>query len=199
MTTAVSEAADLADPITLDESVTMAFLTVLDSMAPAQRVAVILHGVFGYSFGEIAALTGRPQTECRQLGRVRAAQLAAVPGARQPASAGVVRDFKRAWEAGDADAVVSLLDPSATAMTDTGGLAGAALCPVEGDERVAHYLLDLAATLALEERTVNGRPGLVALRDGVPATVFALDVEGGRITRVCAFTRPRELAAAGTP
>src|SRR5580700_6281400 len=105
--------ADPADRVTLDESVSMAFLVVLDSMTPAQRVVLILHDVFGYSFTEVAEITGRTPAACRQLAssarrRVRASQPPATPTAGQ---AGLVRDFKRAWEARDINALISLLDP----------------------------------------------------------------------------------------
>ena len=87
---------DPADRVTLDESVSMAFLVVLESMTPAQRVALILHDVFGYSFAEVAQITGRTPAACRQLAssarrRIRASQAPAAPAPRQ---AGLVRDFK---------------------------------------------------------------------------------------------------------
>ena len=85
--------ADPADRVTLDESVSMAFLVVLDAMTPAERVAFILHDVFGYPFADVAEITGRTPAACRQLAssarrRVRAAQAPAAPTARRPASSG---------------------------------------------------------------------------------------------------------------
>jgi len=85
--------ADPADRITLDESVSMAFLVVLDSITPAERVALILHDVFGYPFTEVAEITGRTPAACRQLAtsarrRVRAAQPPATPPPGRPASSG---------------------------------------------------------------------------------------------------------------
>ena len=76
--------ADPADRVTLDESVSMAFLVVLESMTPAERVALILHDVFGYSFAEVAQITGRTPAACRQLAssarrRIRASQPPATP------------------------------------------------------------------------------------------------------------------------
>src|SRR5215475_13525032 len=114
--------ADPADRITLDESVSMAFLVVLESMTPAERVAFILHDVFGYPFAEIAAIVGRTPAACRQLAssarrRIRASQAPAAPAARQ---AGLVRAFKQAWEAQDIGALIGLLDPDATAIADGG-------------------------------------------------------------------------------
>src|SRR5215468_566501 len=106
--------ADPADRITLDESVTMAFLVVLEAVTPAERVALILHDVFGYPFAEVAQIVGRTPAACRQLAsaarrRIRAAQPPASPAARQ---AGLVRAFKAAWAAKDIDALIGLLDPA---------------------------------------------------------------------------------------
>jgi RNA polymerase sigma factor (sigma-70 family) len=191
--------ADPADRVTLDESVSMAFLVVLESMTPAERVAFILHDVFGYPFADIAAIVGRSPAACRQLAtsarrRVGAAQPAAAPAARQ---AGLVRDFRQAWEAKDIHALIALLDPDATTIADGGGLAAAALRPIEGSEQIARYLVDLAhrttGTMTIRERTVNGRPGLVALQDGVIVTVFAFEVAGDRITRIWAVRNPDKL------
>ena len=139
-------AADPADRVTLDESVSMAFLVMLDSMTPAERVAFILHDVFRYSFAEIAEITGRTPAACRQLAssarrRSAAAQPPATPAAGQ---AGIVRDFRLAWEAQDIGALIGLLDPGATVTGDGGGLVSASPEPVEGAEQVAGYLVWLA-------------------------------------------------------
>src|SRR5271169_4282075 len=90
---------DPADRVTLDESVSMAFLVVLESMTPAERVAFILHDVFRYPFAEVAQITGRTPAACRQLAssarrRIRAAQAPTTPTARQT---GIVRAFRQAW------------------------------------------------------------------------------------------------------
>ena len=191
--------ADPADRVTLDESVSMAFLVVLESMTPAERVAFVLHDVFRYSFPEIAEITGRTPAACRQLAssarqRIRAAQPPPSPPARQ---AGLVRDFKQAWEAKDIEALVGLLDPGATVVADGGGLVTAALHPIEGREQVARYLADIAGRvpggLTILERTVNGQPGLVAQQDGVTVTVFAFEVAGDKITHIWAVRNPDKL------
>ncbi len=188
-------AGDPADRITLDESVGMAFLVVLESMTPAERVVFVLHDVFRYPFPEIAAIVDRTPAACRQLAASARRRVGAAP-APAAGSAGVVREFRRAWEAKDIRALVGLLDPSAVLVADGGGLVGAVLRPVEGGERIAQYLAlmaEKAPGLVLLERTVNGRPGLVARREGVTATVAALDVEDGRITRIWAVRNPEKL------
>jgi RNA polymerase sigma factor (sigma-70 family) len=196
-----STAADPADRVTLDESVSMAFLVVLESMTPAERVALILHDVFGYSFGEVANIVGRTPAACRQLAssarrRIRAGQPPATPTAQQ---AGIVRHFKEAWEAKDINALLGLLDPDATVVADGGGLVAAALHPIQGADLIARYVADLAArafgNFTLLERTVNGQPGLVGQQDGVIVTVFAFDIADDRITRIWAVRNPEKLRA----
>ncbi|MDG4863436.1 RNA polymerase sigma factor SigJ [Streptomyces sp. T-3] len=191
-------AADPADLVTLDESVNMAFLVVLESMTPAERVVFILHDVFRYPFAEIASTVGRSPAACRQLAtsarrRMRAAQ---APTTATAGQAGLVRNFKEAWEAKDIKALVGLLDPEASMTADGGGLVGAVLHPVEGSARIAQYLIhiaDKAPGLTLLERTVNGRPGLVAQYAGVTVTVAAFDLTDGRITRIWAVRNPEKL------
>jgi len=189
---------DPADRVTLDESVSMAFLVVLESMTPAERVAFILHDVFGYPFTDVAEITGRTPAACRQLAssarRTRAARSPATPTARQ---ASIVREFKQAWEASDIGALIGLLDPDATVTGDGGGLAPAALRPIEGGEQVARYLAGLAraapGNVRFLERTVNGQPGLVAQQDGVTVAVYAFEIAAGQITRIWAILNPGKL------
>jgi RNA polymerase sigma-70 factor (ECF subfamily) len=191
--------ADPADRVTLDESVSMAFLVVLDAVTPAERVAFVLHDVFGYPFADVAQIVGRTPAACRQLAssarrRLRAWQAPAAPTARQ---AGLVRAFKQAWEAGDVGALLGLLDPDATMIADGGGRVSAALRPIQGGEQIARYLADLAGrapgNVAFLERTVNGQPGLVAQQDGVTVAVLAFDVAGDRITHIWAVGNPDKL------
>ena len=192
--------ADPADRITLDESITMAFLVVLESLTPAERVALILHDVLRYRFAEVAEIVGRTPGACRQLAssarrRIRASRAPATPTAEQ---AGIVRDFKQAWDAKDIHALIGLLDPDATAISDGGGLASAALRPIEGAEAIARYYAEVAertpSNVTILERTVNGQPGLVAQRDdGVTVTVFAFDLVGDRIKHVWAVRNPDKL------
>ncbi|HEX5189721.1 MAG TPA: RNA polymerase sigma factor SigJ [Streptosporangiaceae bacterium] len=192
-------AVDPADRVTLDESVSMAFLVVLEAMTPAERVAFILHDVFRYTFAEVARIVGRTPGACRQLAtwarrRIRAAEVPATPSADR---AGIVREFKQAWEASDISALVGLLDPEAVATGDGGGVVSAALQPIEGAEEIARYLASLASQargdLTFLERTVNGQPGLTALLDGRTVAVYAFDIAGERIKRIWAILNPDKL------
>jgi RNA polymerase sigma factor (sigma-70 family) len=189
---------DPADRVTLDESVGMAFLVVLDAMTPAERVAFVLHDIFGYPFPEVAEITGRTPAACRQLAsharrRVRDAQPPAAPAAPRGA---LIRDFRQAWEAKDIAALVGLLDPDATAIADGGGLVAAALAPIQGATQIAVYLNDLitrAPDLTLLERTVNGQPGLVGEYQGAIVAVFAFGIADDRISRIWAVRNPDKL------
>jgi RNA polymerase sigma factor (sigma-70 family) len=189
---------DPADRVTLDESINMAFLVVLESMTPAERVAFILHDVFRYPFSEVAEIVGRTPAACRQLAssarrRIRASEAPATPTAQQ---ADIVRDFKQAWEAKDIHALIGLLDPDATGIADGGGLASAALRPIEGGEQIARACVDLAArapNITILESMVNGQPGLVAQQDGITVTVYAFAVADGRITHIWAVRNPEKL------
>jgi RNA polymerase sigma-70 factor (ECF subfamily) len=191
--------ADPADRVTLDESVSMAFLVVLEELTPAERVAFILHDVFRYPFAEVGGIVGRTPAACRQLAssarrRIRAAQAPPSPTAQQ---ASIVRAFRQAWEAKDISALISLLDPDATAVADSGGRVLAFLDPIEGGEQIARAWIEIArnapANVTFLERTVNGQPGLVAQQDSRILTVFAFEITGDRIRHIWAIRNPEKL------
>ena len=190
-------AADPADRVTLDESLSMAFLVVLESMTPAERVAFILHDVFRYSFAEVAEVVGRTPAACRQLASSAKRHIdAAAPATPTRPRADLVREFKEAWAAKDIEALIGLLDPDATTIADGGGLASAVIGRVEGGERLAQLyvdLLDRAPDMTFSERTVNGQPGLVAELAGVTVTVLAFDFAGDRIKHIWAVRNPDKL------
>ena len=193
-----STTADPADRVTLDESISMAFLVVLESMTPAERVAFILHDVFRYSFAEVGEIVGRTPAACRQLASSARRRVGASHGIPTPTAqqADIVRHFKLAWEAKDIHALIGLLDPAATAVGDGGGIVPAGLHPIEGDELIAHACVNIASLvpdLVLLECMVNGQPGLVGQQDGVTVTVFAFDVVGDKIRHIWAVRNPDKL------
>lgn len=198
-----ADSADPVDRITLDESIDLAFLVILDAMTPAERVAFLLHDVFGYAFEEIAEIVGRSPGACRQLAfsarrRVRDARPRAAPTVPR---ADVVHDFKQAWQAKDVAALVSLLDPTVVAVADGGGRVTALPEPITGGDQVARFLIllaelaDRAGGLDLVERTVNGQPGLVALDRGVVVAVYAFEIAADRIHRLWVVRNPEKLHA----
>jgi RNA polymerase sigma factor (sigma-70 family) len=189
---------DPADRVTLDESINMAFLVVLESMTPAERVAFILHDVFRYPFTEVAEIVGRTSAACRQLASSARRRIAAseAPVAPTLGHAGVVKNFKQAWEAQNIEALIRLLDPDATAIADSGGFAHAVAGSIEGGERIARVCVDFvdrAPGLTVLERTVNGQPGLVAQRNGVTAAVLAFNIAGDRIKDMWVILNPEKL------
>ena len=193
-----SSTVDPADRVTLDESISMAFLVLLESMTPAERVAFVLHDVFRYSFPEVAEIVGRTPAACRQLAssarrRVHNSQPPATAAAHR---AGIIRDFKQAWRARDINALIAVLDPQATAIGDGGGLVKAELHPIEGAEQIARFFVErasLAPNVSMLERTVNGQPGLVIRLDDVTVNVMAFDVAGDRIKHIWAVLNPEKL------
>lgn len=199
-----SDPIDPADRVSLDESVSMALLIVLESMTPAERVAFILHDVFRYTFPEVAEVVGRTPEACRQLAssarrRVQSTRSTTVEPAEHAA---VVRSFKSAWETGDLATLITLLDPDATAITDGGGLVSAALEPLLGADAVARFLLGVyerQPDLAIREELVNGELGLVATGAGHTLAVISLSHHGGKIDHVWAVRNPQKLEAWPAP
>ncbi|MEE1786075.1 RNA polymerase sigma factor SigJ [Streptomyces sp. SP17BM10] len=188
----------VVDQIVQDESVAMAFLVVLESMTPAERVAFVLHDVFRYPFAEIAGVLDRTPAACKQLAASARRRVSTAPAPTTAGRQDTVRRLKKAWEDKDVPALVAVLDPAAVMTADGGGLVGAVLRPVEGGARIAQYMVsiaDKAPGLELLERSVNGVPGLVARRDGVVVTVAAFDVADGRVTRIWAVRTPEKLGS----
>jgi RNA polymerase sigma factor (sigma-70 family) len=197
---ASSSAVDPAEQVTLDESISMAFLVVLESMSPAERVAFVLHDVFRYSFAEVADVVGRTPGACRQLASSarRRLQGARPPTAPSPGRPGLVQEFKDAWESQNIEALVGLLDPDATTVADGGGLASAVLDPIVGSREVARTLVGLTRRLpdlTLHQRTVNGQPGLVVKRDTSTIAVLAFAFKGDRISHIWVVRNPEKLHA----
>jgi hypothetical protein len=110
--------------------------------------------------------------------------------------ADIVRDFKQAWEAKDIGALIRLLDPDAVMTADGGGLATAALRPIQGRENVARYALGIAdktADVTILERNVNGQPGLVVQQADATVSVVAFTVTSNRISHIWAVRNPEKL------
>ncbi|GAA3942391.1 RNA polymerase sigma factor SigJ [Microbacterium soli] len=193
---------DPADRVSMDESVSMALLIVLESMTPAERVAFVLHDVFRYTFPEIGEIVGRSTEACRQLAssarrRVRNARRSMTAPTEHAA---VVRSFKVAWETGDLVSLIGLLDPDATAITDGGGLVSAAIEPLLGADEVARFFLNVKnrqPDLTIREELVNGEPGLVVTGGGQTLAVICLGHHHGKIAHIWAVRNPEKLAAWG--
>ncbi|MEU3465416.1 RNA polymerase sigma factor SigJ [Streptomyces sp. NPDC006733] len=191
---------DPADRITLDESVSMGMLVVLESITPAERVAFVLHDVFGLPFTEIAETVGRTPAACRQLASSARRRLAD----RQPGNSTVqehrrlLSAFRQACETGDLDALVTLLDPDVESHSDGGGKVRAALRPVVGRDKVARLFLGLMRKepeMEFVEDEVNGTPGAAVRIGGTTIAVLALEVHDGLITQLWLVVNPDKLHA----
>ncbi|WP_274914143.1 RNA polymerase sigma factor SigJ [Streptomyces sp. WZ-12] len=192
------------DRVTLDESVGMALMTVLERLTPAERTAFVLHDVFAVPFPEIAEAVGRTPEAVRQLAsrarrRVRAeAPRRTVDRAEHRRT---VEAFLSAVMGGDFDALLTVLDPEVVWRADGGGKVSAARRPVLGREKVARYVWGIVTrkfapgSMRLAVREVNGALGVVfADTSGAyPSGVFAFTVHDGLITEVDAVINPDKL------
>jgi RNA polymerase sigma-70 factor, ECF subfamily len=189
------------DPVELAESVSMAFLVVLESLSPAERVAFLLHDVFGYDHAELAAILDRSEPACRQLvSRARKHVQARRPRFEPDAGARarVADRFLTACRTGDLEALLATLAPDVVLRSDGGGKVSAARRPVEGADRVARFLEGLArqapADVVLEPRWINGTPGVViGTSDGTIVVVFVLDVADDAVHSIGAIRNPDKL------
>jgi RNA polymerase sigma-70 factor (ECF subfamily) len=190
---------DPADRVTLDEQISLALLTILETLSPAERAVYVLHEAFAVPLSEVAEIVGRTPEACRQLA-VRARRKVQERAPRfdpDPLEqARLVSAFQAATESGDLDTLARLLDNDVVFRIDGGGVVTAARRPVEGKARALRGLqaaLRNASGLTLERREVNGAPGLVARHDGGVA-VFAFGVADGRIINVDIVVNPEKLA-----
>ena len=194
-------AADPADVITLDESVRMAMLIVLERMSPAERVVFVLHDIFEFPFEKVAEMVGRTPAACRQLATRARKRVQEEAGSHRfevdrAEQQRVVNAFIAACASGDVQKLLPLLDASVIGWADLGGMLPAVRTPNVGREEVGNGLMRFfSATVGttMEARDINGEPGVVAYRTGEVAAVLALTVKYGRITRVYAVVDARKL------
>ena len=185
--------------VTLDASVSIAMLVLLESLGPAERSALILHDVLGLPYGEVSEVLGRSQATCRQLvtrarTHIREHAPRFTPDRAQHTKA--VRAFLAACSHGSVDELVRVLDPNVILRSDGGGLVpGVALRPVIGSDHVARLLLGVAAKHAATSwvDTVNGSPGLVFEADGGVVGVMGFTVAGALITEIDFVVNPEKL------
>ena len=198
----VDEGADPADRVTLDDQVSLALLTVLQTLSPPERAVYVLHEAFGVPLHEVARIVGRTPDACRQLAsrarrhvQERAPRFDADPDER----ARVVEAFKVAAEQGDFDTLAGLLDEAVVVRADGGGVVTAARKPITGRERALRtFAAGRRGVQDFSVRTilVNGDPGLLLRADGQLA-VLAFVVADGRITHIDIVANPDKLGDAG--
>jgi RNA polymerase sigma-70 factor (ECF subfamily) len=194
------DALDPAVSTELADSLSTAFLVVLEALSPAERAAFLLHDVFGYGYPELADIIGRAEPASRQLvarARRRVAERRPRFEVQPEEHARLLQEFAQAARAGKLDGLVSLLAPDAVLTADGGGIVAAARNPIIGADRVARWVLGVGAKsptpVSIQMGTVNGRPGLLLYRDGTLLGVGSFDVRAGQIQAIYLQVNPEKL------
>ncbi len=205
---------DPADLVELDQSVTLGYLHLLESLNPLQRAVHLLHEVFDYSYAEIAPIVGREESSCRQIAsRARArlkassgpeAGLVTIPAAervRPEEEAERVDRFLAAVSVGDVKAVEAMLTADVVHVSDGGPEHRAARHPIVGVERVARLLAnlgqrtvtDVGDDLVIEIHRVNNEPAILVMAGEQPLTLVALGIVADGIRTINAIVNPEKL------
>jgi RNA polymerase sigma factor (sigma-70 family) len=182
----------------LADSVGLALLVVLDTLAPAERVAFVLHDVFDVSFGEIAPIVGRSPTAARQLAsraRRRVRQADTKPDADLSGQRGVVDAFMAAARGGDFEALLAVLDPDVVLRGDRGAVAPTASVEVRGARAVAEQALAFGQRYGpfAQRALVNGAAGIVVAPNGQAVSIMGFTVRRGKIAEIDILADPARL------
>jgi RNA polymerase sigma-70 factor, ECF subfamily len=200
------DAPDPAEQAETADSLSMAFLILLESLSPVERAVFLLREVFGFSYDEIAGVVHKTEDNCRQI----AARARRHVEARRPRFEASRRQkdelaqrFFAAVAEGDLDSLMELLAADVVVVGDGGGKAPAARKPLQGSERVARLLVDLAGWLRgievqLRPAGVNGQPGaMMSDKDGRILSVLSLDIADGRVQTIRGILNPDKLRHLG--
>jgi RNA polymerase sigma-70 factor, ECF subfamily len=201
LTEALDAAPAPADRVTQAESISMAFLVLLESLTPLERAVFLLHEVFDYGYDDVAAIVGRSEPACRQLYR-RARQHVLERRPRFPAAPAeqerLTATFLRACERGDLDELTGLLAEDVTLWSDGGGKVRAALRPIHGRDAVARFIVGILSKappgFRVQHTAVNGAPGIVSYVNDRPIAALALETDGRRIHGLRLVANPDKLA-----
>lgn len=186
-----------------DESISMAFLILLENLSPVERAVFLLREVFDYDYREIAEIVGKEEAACRQSFH-RAKTHVAEHRPRFPASheqhQEMLERFMQACAAGELDGLTSLLAEDVSMIGDGGGKASTAARPLHGTLPVARFILRITQLLppeyTMQTREVNGRPAFMFYDEqGLPNTLMMFDIDGGRIRAIYNLRNPDKLHA----
>ena len=188
------QAAELAD------SVSLAFLVLLEELSPAERAAFLLREVFRFDYAEVARMLDRSEASCRQLVS-RAHKHVDERRSRFTADRARAQElsltFLFACQTGDLSAVTALLAEDAVLVTDGGGKVSAARRPINGADRIGRFLIGVlhkaGPEIAYLPASVNGEPGVLGLVDGVVITAVAVEVADEVITGIRIVSNPDKL------
>jgi RNA polymerase sigma factor (sigma-70 family) len=197
----IIERADGASPesgVLLASSVGLALLVVLETLTPAERVAFVLHDVFGMPFEEIAPVIERTPDAARQLAsraRRRVQDRKAVPDADVQVQRSVVEAFLAASQDGDYLKLVAVLAPDVILRADADATGPGISTEIQGADQVARraQLFSRFGLLKLPV-LVNGTPGIVCMRDGKPFSVLAFTVRSGKVAEIDILADPARLS-----
>ncbi|WP_330251274.1 RNA polymerase sigma-70 factor [Nocardia sp. NBC_00565] len=194
-------APDVAEDIELADSVSMAMLLVLETLAPTERAVFVLREVFGLEYDEIAEAVDKTPAAVRQIAhRARAHVAARRPrGVVSPAETrDALEAFQRAIETGDLQGLLDMLAPDVVLLGDGGGVKQAVLQPIVGADRVARLLSvglpKLVGTASVEPVQINGYPALIVRIDGEIDDVVAVRTDNGLITGLYIVRNPEKLS-----
>ena len=199
---AASADVDLADRITLDDTVRMALMVVLEQLSPAERAAFVLHDIFSVDFNAVAGLVGRSPQACRQLARrarrrIEADEAVARFHVDRSEYDLVVARFVDACERGDLDSLLAVIAPGVIGDFDSGGvIPGAPLLALDGAPAVARQLMATVVNrgLTFEPAGVNGEPGVIIATKSDVVAVLSLGVRDGWIDVIHAVGNPAKLS-----
>jgi RNA polymerase sigma-70 factor, ECF subfamily len=184
----------------LSESLTMAFMLILESLGPTERAVFLLREVFDYEYAEVADIVGKSEANCRQIVRRAKAELqtTAKPAAAPTEQARqLVELFVKASETGDVKSVLALLAQEPTVFSDGGGKVRAVRRPIVGSDFVSRFIVGIwPRFLAPMERSfvdINGSPGLLLCRDGNVHYAFSFEIENERVRNIYIISNPDKL------
>jgi RNA polymerase sigma-70 factor, ECF subfamily len=197
-------APDESGHVELSESLSMAFLVLLERLSPVERAVLLLYEVFEFRYAEIARIVGKSESNCRQLlGRAkkrlgtRRTRFEASPEQAER----LVERFTRATGTGDMDGLLAVLAEDITLWADGGGKApGAALNPIHGADPVARFILSFSRRFVSQDRAlrraeINGQPGFISYVSGGPVAALVFEIRSDRIRTIYAIGNPDKLRA----
>ena len=197
-------APDVADEVERVDSLSLAFLTLLETLSPVERAVFLLREVFGYDYEEIAEIVGKSATNCRQIAHRAQEHIEA----RRPRFTtekdrreALLSAFFEACALGDLQGLTDLLSEDVTLWSDGGGRVRAARRPIHGPAKVGRFLQGILAKadpdMAIRVAEVNGQPGFVVYQGDRPETVAALDITDAGISGIRLVVNPEKLRSIG--
>lgn len=194
----------------LAESLSFAFLALLECLSPTERAVFLLREVFDYDYGAIAEVVGKSSINCRQIARRARLRLSTNPAnqsfspSSRPDQTATVTQFLQCWHRRDIDGLVQLMAPEVTFSSDGGGKANTVLHPLQGVQKVSRFLLAIRASRLIPQFSsevveLNGQSGLLNHIQGQPQSVFNFTIAQQKIQAILAVVNPDKLSAIQHP